>query len=573
MAKFLIGLLAGLALAFLSAVVVVVGVLRLGERPPTVPARGILVLELAGEIPERAPFTIPLPFFEENTPLTVSDIWRLLRAAETDSRIKAVALMPGGVRAGWAKLQEIHADLERLAKTGKPVAAYLRSPSAREYYLATAAGSIGMPPEDLLDLKGLRAELSFFKGTLDKLGVQVEIEHAGKYKDFGDMFTRSAMSPETREVLTSVLDEIYGQLTAAIAAGRKRNPEQVRAMIDEGPFLARQAHAKGLVDSLVYEDQLFEDLEKRTGGARLGRVSARDYLKSVSSRDGQGGPNHVALVVAAGSITRARETGLEQDAGIQAPAFVRLLRQVGEDAAIRAVVVRVDSPGGESFASDEIWREMNRLSRRKPLVISMSDEAASGGYYISMTGDPIVAYPGTFTGSIGVFFGKLNLRGLYDKLGVKKQLITRGRFAAIDSDYEPLSPAARQKLREGVDDNYKVFVEKVAEARKRKFQEVEPLAQGRVWLGSQAKRLQLVDELGGLDRALELAREKAGIPRREAITLVVYPPKRSLFERLMSRPTQSLAPEWLRTLLETWPLAVSQSGGFMRRMPYWIDVK
>jgi protease-4 len=573
MVKFLIGILAGLLLAFLVVVIGAFALVRLGERPPTIGSRSVLVLDLEGDTPEIPPVSLSLPFLEEKTPLTVSEIWRVLRRAETDSRIRAVVLMPGSLGAGWAKLQELHSELERLTKTGKPVVAYLRQPSSREYYLATAAGRIYMPPEDLLDLKGLRAELAFFRGTLDKIGVQVEITHAGKYKDFGDMFTRTSMTPETREVLNSVLDELYGDLIRTVAAGRKKTPEQTRALLDEGPFLARQALQKGLVDALLYEDQVFSGVAQQAGEGSLTRVSPQAYLRELLASEPAGGRNRVALVVGEGSITRGSGTSFVQDAGIQSGQFVKLLRQVGQDRTIRGAVIRINSPGGDSFASDEIWREMNVLSKKKPLVISMSDDAASGGYYIAMTGDPIVAYPSTFTGSIGVVFGKINLRGLYDKLGISKELMTRGRFADLDSDYEPLSEAGRQKVREGVDDNYRSFVEKVASARKRKFEEVEPLAQGRVWMGSQAKQRGLVDELGGLDRAFDLVREKAGIPRTERLSVVVYPPKRSLLDRLMSRSLESRSPEWLRSFLARWPVTVLRRGAFLRLMPYSIEVR
>ncbi len=573
MAKFLIGLLAGLLLAVLSLILAAFALVRLGERPPEVSQRSVLVLDLDGQVVERSPLTIPLPMFERRAPLTVADLWRVLRRAETDSRIKAIVLMPGRVDAGWGKLEEIHACLVRLVKAGKPVFAFLRAPSTREYYLATAASRVYMAPEDMLDLKGLRAEVTYFRGTLDKIGVQVEIEHAGKYKDYGDMFTRTSMSPETREVLDSILDEVYRLLIQTIAMGRHKSPEQVRAIVDEGPFLSKQALAQGLVDGLRYEDQVFSELEKTAGAGRLERIGIRDYLRAEEAAGFAGTKNRVALVVGEGAIGGDLAGGLDGDTGLEAPAFIKLLRQVGRDTSIRAVIVRVDSPGGDSFASDEIWREMNLLSKSKPLVISMSDEAASGGYYISMTGDPIVAYPATFTGSIGVVFGKANLRGLYEKLGIKKQLLTRGRFAAIDSDYEPLSDAARQKLREGVDDNYRVFVEKVAAARKRKFEEIEPLAQGRVWLGTQAKRNGLVDELGGLDRAMELVRQKARIPRGEDVTLVLYPPKRSLFDRLLSRSDEVRLPDWLRSFLNRWPAPALAKGGYFRLMPYSIQVR
>jgi protease-4 len=387
------------------------------------------------------------------------------------------------------------------------------------------------------------------------------------------MFTRTSMTPETREVLTSVLDLLYGDLIRTVAAGRKKTPEQTRALLDEGPFLARQALEKGLVDALLYEDQVFSEVAKQAGAESLTRLSPRAYLRELLASEATGGRNRVALVVAEGSITRGSGTDFGQDTGIQSGEFTKLLRQVGQDKTIRGAVIRINSPGGESFASDEIWREMNVLSKKKPLVVSMSDDAASGGYYIAMTGDPIVAYPATFTGSIGVVFGKINLRGLYDKLGISKELMTRGRFADLDSDYAPLSEAGRQKLREGVDDNYRSFVEKVASARKRKFEEMEPLAQGRVWLGSQAKERGLIDELGGLDRAFDLVREKAGIPRAEKLSLVIYPPKRSLVERLMSRSLESRSPEWLRSFLARWPVTALRGGALLRLMPYSIEVR
>jgi protease-4 len=387
------------------------------------------------------------------------------------------------------------------------------------------------------------------------------------------MFTRTSMSPETREVLDSILDQLYTSLVESIAASRKRSAEQVRAILDEGPFLSRQALDRGLVDGLQYEDELFGELERTVGAGRLNRINIRDYIRARGETSEPAARNRIALVVAEGTITGGQGVDLNEDAGLEASAFIKLLRQVSGDDGVRAVIVRVDSPGGESFASDQIWREMNRLSKTKPLVISMSDEAASGGYYISMTGDPVVAYPGTFTGSIGVVFGKANLRGLYEKLGIRKQLLTRGRFAAIDSDYEPLSEAARRKLREGVEDNYRAFVEKVAAARKRKFDEVEPLAQGRVWLGSQARQNGLIDELGGLDRAVELVRQKARIPREETVTLVLYPSRRNLLDRLLSWSDDTRAPEWLHAFLARWPVEALARGGFFRLMPYSIQVR
>src|SRR5713226_4428783 len=487
MAKFLIGLLTGVILTILLATIVVFSLARFGsEKRAVVRENAVLLLRLEGEIPERPPVEFPLPFFEQHTPSTVKDVWELLRKAAVDSRIKAVVFEPRNISAGWAKLEEIRADLEQFRKSGKPLVAYLKGPSTREYYLATAADRIYMGPEEYLDVKGLRAAMMFFKGSLDKLGVQVEIEHAGKYKDFGDMFERTDMSNETKEVMNSVLDDVYGRLLSTLASARNKTVEEIRATIDEGPFLANQAVSKGLIDSLRYEDQMFGELKDRLKSGEIHKLSHRDYLKVTPASLGLEGKPRIAFLVGQGDITRGSSSDdIYGEEGIGAEGFDKLLRRVGSDSSIRAVIVRIDSPGGDAMASDDIWREMNLLSKKKPTVISMSDAAASGGYYMAMTGDPILAYAGTYTGSIGVVFGKPNLHGLYDKLGISLDSVSRGRFALIDSDYASLSDAERQKLREGIDANYADFIAKVAAARKKPVSDIEQLAQGRVWLGDQ----------------------------------------------------------------------------------------
>jgi protease-4 len=472
--------------------------------------------------------------------VTVSDIWGVLRKAAADSRIKAIVLEPEETTLGWGKMQELRADIEQFRKSGKPVYAFLKTPAARDYYLASAANRIYMEPQDYLMLKGARFELMYFRGTLDKLGVTVDVEHDGKYKDYGDMFTRTNMSPETKEVLNSMLDGLYGDLVTGIANGRKKSAEEIRATIDNGPFLSDQALKAGLIDRVRFEDEVFGDLKTDLKQKDLKKVSSRAYSKVSFSSLGLGGKQRIAFVVAEGDISRGSPDSDGTD-GIESEYFDKILRQVSNDSSVKGAIVRIDSPGGEVTASDELWREMNQLSKKKPLVISMSDYAASGGYYMAMTGDPIVAYSGTVTGSIGVVFGKFNLHGLYDKVGITKDEISRGRFADIDSDYQPLSDAGRAKLKEGIDVEYKDFISKVAAGRHRRFEDIEPVAQGRAWLGSQAKNNGLVDEIGGLDRAIEMVKKKAGIAAGESVNLVMYPPRRSIFEMLLQQ--QSPDPE------------------------------
>jgi protease IV len=287
------------------------------------------------------------------------------------------------------------------------------------------------------------------------------------------------------------------------------------------------------------------------------------------------GKSRIALVVGDGEIIRGSPSDNGADeASLTSYGFNKLLKKVESDSTIKAAIIRIDSPGGEVSASDEIWRQMNLLAKKKPLVISMSDVAASGGYYMAMTGDPIIAYPETETGSIGVVFGKPVLRGLYDKLGVSKDSIQRGKHADIDSEYTPLTPDEREKLRFGIDESYRDFVTKVADARRRSYAQIEPVAQGRVWLGSQAKECGLVDALGGLDAAVEAVKKKANIPATEQVSVVVYPTTRSVLDILLRRSQQEdmleskLAPLFGRVPFRAW-----MGGGMLRIMPQWILVR
>jgi len=573
MAKFFFGLISGVILSILAVFVLFFAMMRaFQESAPAVAQNSVLLLQLSGDIPERPPVEVPFGVFAERGAPTVTNIWMLLREAAVDARIKAVVLEPESLSVGWGKLEEFRADLEQFKKSGKPVYAYLKAPGSREYYLATAADRIYLGPTDWLNVKGMRIELMYFKKTLDKLGVNVQVEHDGKYKDFGDMFTRTSMSPETSEVMNSIVDAVYGNLISRIAQGRKKTPEAVRALIDHGPFLANDALHEGLVDELRYEDQMFADLQQKLNSGEIHKLTTAKYLKISPGSLGLEGSRRIAMLVGDGSITRGDPDDEGAD-GITEEGFNKLLRRIARDSNVSGVVVRIDSPGGDAVASDAIWREMNVLSKKKPVVISMSDTAASGGYYMAMTGDRVVAYPGTLTGSIGVVFGKPDLHGLYDKLGITKDMIKRGRFADIDSDYTELTPAALEKLKDGIDANYRDFVGKVAQARRRRFDQIEPLAQGRVWLGSQAVLRGLVDELGGLDRALELVKQKARIPASENVTIVMYPARRSILDVLFGRSTEGVFESRLRPLLKDWPVEMWAKGGLLRVMPYSVKVQ
>ena len=574
MGKFLLGIATGFLLVFLTVVLLFFAALRFRDKAPTIASNSVLVLRLEGEIPEKPPVELPSFLGGDGPRITLPGVWMTLKKAAVDNNIKAIVLLPENLGGGWAKLEEMRADLELFRKSGKPVYAYLRTPGSREYYLATAADRIYLGQSDQLMLKGLRAELMYFKKSLDKLGVDVQVEHAGKYKDFGDMFTRSDMSPETHEVIGGLVDDLYGNLVEHIAAGRKKTADDVRAIIDQGPFTATQAQKAGLVDSLQYEDQMWSELKDKLHGGEPHHVAVDEYLKVPLDAVGLEGKSRIAMLVAQGDIVRGNpgDNGADESE-LTSYGFDKLVRSVRNDSSIKGVVLRIDSPGGEVVASDDMWRELNLLSQKKPVVISMSDVAASGGYFMAMTGDPIVAYPQTETGSIGVVFGKPNLHGLYDKLGITKEAVERGKHADVDSDYTSLTADEREMLRSGIDESYRDFVTKVAAARHRKFEEIEPLAQGRVWLGSQAKNNGLVDALGGLDTAIDMVKAKAKIPPSEHVTVVMYPGRRSIIDMLLHRSTDDALESKLAQVFGRMPFHAWMKGGMLRVMPYWVTVK
>ncbi len=571
MKRFTIGFLIGLLFAALVVVILGFAAVNIGEKKVTVADSSTLVLHPEGDLPEQPPVQIPIAFLQEQQPLTLLDTWQLLRKAAADNRIKALVLEPRDLTVGWAKLEELHDDVAAFKKSGKPVYAYLRGPSGRDYYVASAADKIYMSPEDELDLKGLRAQLVYVKGSLDKLGVTMEFEHIGKYKDAPDMFTRTTPTPETLEVTNQILDQYYGSLVDSIAQGRGKTADQIRASIDNGPFVGKETVDNGFVDELLYEDEVFGRLKAKLN-ADTKRISGQDYSKAPLS--GFEGSTKIAYIVGEGDITRGSTYENGSESGITATSMVKLLRQVENDSSIKGVIFRIDSPGGDGIASDDILHAAKELSAKKPMIISMSDLAASGGYFIAMTGDQIVAYPNTLTGSIGVFFGKVDLKGLLDKIGVAQTVLARGRFADIDDPAVPLTDAGRAKLRQEIEVFYRDFVERVASARKRPYDQVEPLAQGRAWVGVQAKQNGLVDDLGGLDRAVELIKQKANIPASEKIALVTYPPRRTLWDLVFGRSDDSATIEsLLARSAPNMPIRSLIHGGILSLMPYHIEVK
>jgi protease IV len=573
--KFVLGIAVGVVVTVVGSFIILFAIGRaFSHKQPTIAGDSVLVLTLDGDLPEAPSVDIPIPFVQAQTSPTVRDVWTALRAAATDNRIKAIVLQPRGIGAGWGKLQELRQELTNFKKSGKPVYAYLQSPGSREYYLASVADQIFVSPDDMLEVKGFLLQEMYFKNTLDKFGVTVQVDHIGKYKDAGDLFTKTNMSPETREVLNQVLDQLYGEFCAAVGQGRHKSADEIKTLVDAGPFLASQAKADGLIDALGYEDDVYGSLKRKLGLRDLNKVNLKSYFRAVPGKG-----DRIALLTGEGDIVRGDPDGasLGNQTAIASGAFAKVIRQVRNDSGVKGVILRVDSPGGDSVASDEILHELKLLSAAKPLVISMSDVAASGGYFISMTGDPVVSYPNTITGSIGVLYIRPNLRGLFDKLGVQMETLARGKMAGIDSVAEPLSDAAQQKLHDSILATYRSFVGKVATARKKNFGQIDSIAQGRVWMGTQARENGLVDELGGLDQAIALIRKKANLSASGDTNLVAYPPRRSLYEVLSNASPDALensfAESRIRKQFPGLPSRALLEGGMLRMLPYRLSVQ
>ncbi len=484
----------------------------------------------------------------------------------------------------WGKVQEIRDAVLDFKKSGKPVYAYLEYGGDREYYLATAADKIYLMPSATLDIVGVATYELFLRGTLDKIGAYPDLHHIGDYKTAVNTFTEKTFTAAHREMDESLNRDLYEQIVRGIADGRKKNEADVRALIDQGPFLPEDALRAGLIDDVAYEDQVDDKLR---AGQRWQRVDSDDYSRVSPGSLGLNRGPRIAVIYAAGAITGGR-SGFDPLNGAVAGSdtLIEYIRQARRDSANRAIVLRIDSPGGSAAASDAIWRELQiaRTERAdRPLVASMSDLAASGGYYIAMPAQVIVARPSTLTGSIGIFGGKVVTGGVYEKLGAHIESTSIGKNAEINSPARPFNPGELKKLNEQLQSFYDQFVEKVAESRHSTPEQIDALAQGRVWTGRQAKQNHLVDELGGLDRAIAIAKQRAKIAADSDVEIVVYPPRKSFYELVSEQFSggsndSAAVSAWLHVnlskgeldVLRTMrgPLGLFRSGEPLALMPY-----
>jgi protease-4 len=568
----------------LLALLVVVGYLGFrslffGGRP-TVEKGSWLELSFGQTYPEQTSEALSLSSLLRPEEPSHEDFVRALRRAKVDPRIKGVLLRPDLYPGGWAQAQELRTLLQQLREAGKPVWAYLSLATSRAYFLATAADSIAMAPEGNLLVLGLQAKMTYYKELLSKLGVQADFIAIGAYKSAPETWTRQGPSDPARQQVEVYVDAVYDAWIQALAKARGFSKDHMEDLVDRGHFDARGAVEEGLVDRLVDSVDLRAQLG--SGGEDLVTIGALDYLDAAYRSPHRDRRVRLALIYATGDIVPGHA---RPGSGLMgSDTLIQRLRRAREDDQVKAVVLRVDSPGGSTLASDLIWRELERLRAQKPLVVCMGDLAASGAYYISMSADAIVAEPLTLTGSIGVFVGKADLTDLYQKVGINHEVIARGDNADLFTDLRPFSDEQREEIRAELRRFYERFVDRVAEGRGMSFAQADSIARGRVWSGEDAMKLGLVDGLGGLEEALQTAKNLAGIPPDEKVALVSYRQRPSMMQRMLrgllwnsaaQMPTvaDSLSPLLQSLLLAERSSLAAMDGTPQFRLPWQLRVE
>lgn len=514
----------------------------------TANGKKVLVLSIMGSIEERAQEMVLFGTQPESLKRYVDT----LRMARLDDEIKGVVLRMGPNNMGMATAQELREAIAELRKRGKHVTAMLEDDSQSSYLVAAAADEVVMPPSGDIMLHGVSADSYFLKNLLEKVGVTVQIIHIGEYKSYGETFTHDDFTTPARQNMGEIVDGVFDQVKGMLAESRKLTPEKADEAINAGPIGATRAKEIGLVDKIAYADEVLEELEKKSleivessdyksatkssgSGSDLSLLSLLSMMSSSDDTAESGGDYpRVAVLYAVGAISLGINggSGFGSSTEIASEDFISELDKLKDDDKIKAVILRVNSPGGSAFASDLIWKKIEELKKKKPVIASMGDVAASGGYYIAMGATRIVAQPGTVTGSIGVVGGKPNLKGLYEKVGVNKTTISKGRYAGLFSETSDFSPTEREAIESMMKRTYDEFVTKAARGRNRSYEQLHEVAQGRVWTGEKAKEVGLVDTLGGLDKAILETKSLIGLKADDKVRLVAYPREKSLVDIL-----------------------------------------
>ena len=537
--KFTLATVTGIVISsvvlFFISILVVFSMVSSSESETQVRKNSIMMLDLNGTLAERSQEN-PLDLIMKDDYKTygLDDILSSIKKAKENEDIKGIYIQATSLGAGFASLEEIRNALKDFKESGKFVVAYGDAYTQGLYYLSSVADKVLLNPQGMLEWRGLAATPMFFKDLLEKVGVEMQVFKVGTYKSAVEPFISTEMSAANREQINVYLSSIWGQITSAVAESRNLSVEALNKEADRMLMFypAEESVKNGLVDTLIYKNDVRDYLKNLAGIDKddnmpiLGIQDMINVKKNVP-RDKSG--NVIAVYYAYGEIDGG--SSASTDEGINSEKVIKDLRKLKDNENVKAVVLRVNSPGGSAYGSEQIWYAVNQLKKEKPVIVSMGDYAASGGYYISCNADTIVAEPTTLTGSIGIFGMMPNAKGLTEKLGVNFDVVKTNPYADFGNLTRPMNDGEKGLMQMYVNNGYKLFLTRCSDGRGISMEELDKIAQGRVWTGSTAKELGLVDELGGLDKALEIAIAKAGV---DAYTVMSYPKKEGFLESLMN---------------------------------------
>ena len=582
--KFTLATIVGVIITTLLGILILFGVIGAiagsKESVTTLKPNSVYEIKLEGNLIDRSeddPFSAAFAQAMGKTAeksMGLDDLLANIEKAKNDANIVGIYLNGGSLSGGFASLKEIRNALIDFKKSGKFIVAYADNYSQKDYYLVSVANKILINPQGMLELKGLSAQTMFFKNTLDKLGIEMQIVKVGTYKSAVEPLITTKMSDANREQVTVYMGSIWKTFLTEVSAARKISVEKLNAYADEMLMFQPTEKAKqyGLVDGLVYADEADSILKTFVKGLEkdkevtLVKHSAMTKLPDTSKYD----KNKVAVIYAVGEITDAAGEG------IVAKDLVKTINDVAKDSAVKAVVLRVSSPGGSAYASEQIWHALNKLKAKKTLIVSMGDYAASGGYYISCMADKIVAQPNTITGSIGIFGVIPNISGLNEKLGLTYDGVKTNKMSDAITVNRKFTPEERDLMQNYVNRGYELFVKRCADGRKMKTEQIKAIAEGRVWTGEDAIKIGLVDKIGGLNDAIALAVTKAKL---NTYNVSEYPEKETFESKFMKSFGDDVETRFLKAQLgEQYKLFkqvrnLDKINGIQARLPYDLNIQ
>ncbi|WP_276964885.1 signal peptide peptidase SppA [Bacteroides graminisolvens] len=583
--KFTLATITGIILTsivmFVISIIVVFSMLSSTETETVVKKNSIMMLDLNGSLVERTSDNIFKELFDkEDSTYGLDDILASIKKAKENDDIKGIYIQATSLNANFASLQEIRDALDDFKKSGKFIVAYSDNYTQGMYYLSSVANKVLLNPKGAIEWRGLASQPLFLKGLLEKLGIEMQVFRVGTYKAAVERFSATEMSPANREQVTAYITSIWNEIITDVAASRKVSVDSLNNYANRMLMFypAEQTVKSGMADTLIYKNDVRDylkqlvEIDKDDDLAVLG-LDEMINVKKNTPKDKSG--NIIAVYYAFGEIDGG-SSSTDED-GIISNEVIKDLRKLKEDKDVKAVVLRVNSPGGSAFGSEQIWEAVCQLKKEKPVIVSMGDYAASGGYYISCAADTIVAEPTTLTGSIGIFGLIPNAKGLTDKLGLSFDVVKTHKFADFGNIMRGMNTDEQTLLQMYINQGYDLFVSRCAEGRKMSKKEIEKIAEGRVWTGETAKKIGLVDILGGIDKALEIAVKKAKV---EGYTVVGYPDRKNVLQELLnSKPGNYIESRMLKSQLGDYYNGFSmlknlEKADFMQaRVPFELNIK